>query len=140
MEMTCIHYFEGDDISKSENDSYLFTAYKILSSINMIVIFLLGLASDAMPFGNEGNPLLNWNKFGQIANNDKFSYSLAYHINPNYSRYGVSDFYNIVVNLNLVLNYTEIDQFLTDHNCKLDYDLTSFLRSINSDCSSSIYC
>ncbi len=132
----------GDDTSDSIDPSS-FKSYQIMSLINIIAIFLLGLASDAMPFGNEGNPLLTWNKFWQTANNEKFSYSLAYCIDPNYNlnayRNGVSDFYNVVVNLNRVLNYTETDQFLTNHNCTVD-DLASFLRSIHSFYISAIYC
>ncbi len=132
----------GDDASKN-SDSSLLRAYKIISLTNVIAILLLGLTSDAMPFGNEGNPLLTWNKFGQMPNNDKFSYSLTYYSDPNYNvnayRNGFLDFYNVDVNLNRVLNYTEIDRFLTNHNCTVD-DLASFLRSIRSFSISSIYC
>ena len=132
----------GDDISDS-TDLSSFKSYQIMSLINIIVIFSLGLATDLMPFGDEGNPFLTWNKFWQTANNDKFSYSLTHYFDPSYNlnayQNGVSDFYNIVVNLNRVLNYTEIDQFLTNHNCTVD-DLASFLRSIRSFSISWIYC
>jgi len=84
--------------------------------VNLSIILLLGLASDAMPFGNEGNPFLTWNKFGQMASNDKFAYSLVDSLDQNHRNYdGASIFYNVAVNLNRDVNLTEIDRFLTDH-------------------------
>lgn len=88
------------------------------------MILITGLVCDATPLGDEGARflVLNKNKLDEQQTGD-FSYNLTTRsFSPSYDVINhqwdqTSDVYDINVQMNQILNLTEIDQFLTKYHC-----------------------
>jgi len=92
-----------------------------------------------MSIGDEGTRFLTWNENKIVGNQftygePVFSYSLTSSLSPNYMVHyqwdETSDVYHIYTDSNQVFNLTQVDSFLTKHNCGLGERMSAVFGSI----------